>query len=92
MDIGKINSFMAQLIRPNQVKVITQDGEIKINLTLDLNLNLNGGNLSISEGKGSVPDFAKEDENEKTEWIIPDFKSAKERKNFGQKKKIESEN
>ena len=39
---------MAQLIKPGSVKVITENGEVKVSITLDLNINLNSGNIQVS--------------------------------------------
>lgn len=67
---------MAQLIKPQNVKVITKDGEIVISLQLDININLNQvGALSVGEN----PVVKQSSENAKSEddkpaWVIPDFK------------------
>ena len=38
---------MANLISPQNVQVVTKDGEIVVSLKLDLNINLNGGQISV---------------------------------------------
>ena len=37
---------MAQLLKPQNVKIVTKDGEIVISLQLDININLNHDNIS----------------------------------------------
>jgi hypothetical protein len=72
---------MPQLIKPNDVKVLTKDGEVKISITLDLNINLNDGRtqVQINEIGLSKP---KENLEDKTVWQIPDFTPG-EKINFG---------
>ena len=67
---------MGNLIRPNQVRVVTKDGEIVVHLTLDLNINLNTGALTVSNLPAPVrpAPVEEEPEVEDTKWEIPDFK------------------
>ncbi len=71
---------MADLIRPS-VKIISHDGEFKLQVAIDLNINLNTNNISV------VPKLNdKEDLSEKENlWVIPEFKSTEKIK-FGKKK------
>jgi hypothetical protein len=69
---------MAQLIQPNNVKVITKDGEIQVSLTIDLNITLNQTGTINVEGSvnsvgGEMPKGIKNDDDDKVEWAIPDF-------------------
>lgn len=74
---------MAQLIKPGDVKVITKDGQITVQLQIDLNINLNQtGTVSVSsdgEIKSSTKTVSAEEE---TSWAIPDFGNTKKIK-FG---------
>jgi hypothetical protein len=70
---------MPQLIRPNSVSVVTQDGECTVHIVLDLNITVN------SDGKvGLSLDKSSEKVEEKDPWVIPTFSSTK-KVNFGQK-------
>lgn len=76
---------MAQLITPNTVKVVTQNGEVTISLKLDLNINLNqnGGIASIDatdSGSEIVKKINKKPDD--VQWEIPDFGPSK-KINFG---------
>lgn len=71
---------MGQLVGP--VTVATKDGEIKVHLTLELNINLNTSDLNINVNAATVDD---KPEAEKTNWVIPDFSSNKEKIPFGRK-------
>jgi hypothetical protein len=69
---------MAQLIQPNNVKVITKDGEIQVSLTIDLNITLNQtGTINVEGGinsvSGTMPKTVKSADDDKVEWAIPDF-------------------
>lgn len=74
---------MVQLIKPNEVKVVTKDGECKISLTIDLNINLNTAGVSVG-AQVSKLDSPQQQEKEKTHWEIPDF-GAMPKVNFGKK-------
>lgn len=67
---------MAQLIRPNNVKIVTQDGEVKVTIALELSINLNSDGLKISgsttaERTNNELDTKVKADN--TVWEIPDF-------------------
>lgn len=64
---------MAQLIKPNAVKVVTQDGEVKVTIALELTINLNSENMNISSSNKFENTTAKKSVEEKTIWEIPDF-------------------
>ena len=69
---------MVQVIKPHDVKVITQQGEVKVSIVLELNINLNADGLSVTSrtvASEAVPSVGrKEDE---VEWAIPDFANSK---------------
>lgn len=80
---------MAQLIKPGSVKVITNNGEVQINITLELNVNLNSSGLQVTAQAQSVtptkPEKTEIQEKTKSDdWLIPDF-SASPKLNFGKK-------
>ena len=55
---------MAQLIKPNSVKIITQDGEVKVTIALELTINLNSDGIKVSATA----------ETQKNEPFIPKIK------------------
>ena len=71
---------MPELIRPSKVSILTKDGECEIHLTIDININMN----AVGETK-SISSPALQEEDEKTIWAIPSFKSQDKIK-FGNKK------
>lgn len=73
---------MANLITPQNVQVVTKDGEIVINLKLDLNINLSGGQISVPIDEKVKAQQVKNQTEEEPEWLIPDFVSQK-KINFG---------
>jgi len=83
---------MANVIKPQNIKVITQDGEVTLNIKLELDINLNLSELNLQPNK--VVNLMKEKEEnsvdvpinsiEENAWIPPDF-SSNERLKFGKK-------
>jgi hypothetical protein len=71
---------MPQLIHPNQVKVTSVNGEVKVNITLDLNVNL-PANLRAKQ------QIEEEENDDKVEIIVPTFSSANKLK-FGKKEGV----
>lgn len=63
---------MPQLIRPQEVKIITKDGELQVSIVLELNINLNGGGLDVTAQAREVRPVDKHKEEE-MQWAIPDF-------------------
>jgi ribosomal protein L6P/L9E len=80
-----VNKFMAQLIKPNNVKVLTQDNEVKVSISLELTINLNSDGLNVSASSAQISKEPSEKITEdKTDWLIPDFDTAP-LINFGKK-------
>lgn len=74
---------MVQLIKPQQVQISTKDGELLVHIMLDINLNLGDVRLGAAQRQdGEEP--AKEEE--KVEWQVPEFSSAKVK--FGKEQKV----
>jgi hypothetical protein len=75
---------MPKLIRPGEVRVVTQDGEVHVHVTIDLNLTLH------TDGRVAVAATASAAEPEKAEspWLLPDL-DALPKVAFGKKIKIE---
>lgn len=75
---------MVQLLKKNQVTVVTKDGECEIHLVLDVNLNIGDINVKTEDIKvratGRSVDVDVEEED--AEFIVPDFTSEKIK--FGQ--------
>ena len=74
---------MPALIKPGQVKVLTQDGELQITIVLELNINLNNNGISASVKELQTEEKKIEDKKENTNWEIPNFESKKIK--FGKK-------
>jgi hypothetical protein len=78
---------MAILIDPNNVKVISQNGQVTLALQIELNINLNG-NITAQEQSSSSNNFKassspiKNAADEEAAWLVPDFNS-KEKVKFG---------
>lgn len=76
---------MAQLITPNSVKVVTQNGEVTISLQIDLNINLNQSGTVVgadSTVNSILPNKTKKMDDDAVDWEIPDFGPTK-KINFG---------
>jgi hypothetical protein len=73
---------MPQLIRPQEVKIVTKDGEVQVSIILDLNINLNSSGLQVT-AQGRVAE-EQEKPKEDPHWAIPDFGSST-KINFGKK-------
>jgi hypothetical protein len=80
---------MAVLIDPSNVKVISQNGQVTLALQIELNINLNS-TVTQTENPSPANNFRHsatpvknfQQEEEKTEWLVPDFKSI-EKVKFG---------
>lgn len=80
-----VNKVMAQLIKPNNVKVLTQDNEVKVSISLELTINLNSDGLNVSASSAQISKEPNEKiAEDKTDWLIPDFDTAP-LINFGKK-------
>jgi hypothetical protein len=65
---------LANLLKPNAVKVVTQDGEVQVTISLELTINLNSDNLKISGTPiQSDNNFVKNKQEKEPIWEIPDF-------------------
>jgi hypothetical protein len=73
---------MAQLIKPQEVKVITKDGQLEVFISLELNINLNQNGLDVTAQAKEVKTINRPKEEENTAWAIPDFTSSP-KINFG---------
>ena len=73
---------MPQLIKQNDIKIVTKDGEVKISISLDLNINLGEVSGSIGSLKNNEEKIINKKEEDKVQWAIPDFVTT-EKINFG---------
>jgi regulator of protease activity HflC (stomatin/prohibitin superfamily) len=74
---------MAQLLKPQNVKVVTKDGELIISLQLDININLNqSGTFDVNTSGSAVPAEVKKKTDDDVKWEIPDFNTTEKIK-FG---------
>lgn len=82
---------MANLLKPNTVKVITQDGELHVTISLELSINLNHENMKMLNSPSAVvPEVTvskkiASEEDDKPDWEIPDF-APMPKVEFGKKK------
>lgn len=74
---------MVQLVKKNEVKVVTKDGECEIHLILDVNLNVGDINVKAEDIKVRATGGVHVEEDEETEFLVPDFTS--EKIQFGQR-------
>ncbi len=70
---------MVARLKPQEVQVMTQDGECKLSISIDLNINLN------SNGITATVNTKEEEIEEKSRFEIPDFEPSNDRINFGRK-------
>ena len=67
---------MANLIKPGEVKLVTKNNEVFVNISLELNIKLDGNITSLGiDAKASQPN--NKIEEEKVSWEIPDFSPSK---------------
>ena len=81
---------MANLLKPNTVKVVAKDGELHVTISLELSINLNSDNLKLSNAPSAVvPEVAVTKKtivgDDNPAWEIPDFASMP-KVEFGKKK------
>lgn len=74
---------MAQLIKPGDIKIVTKNNEILVNISLDLNIKLDGSvtNLNLGVSNEGTSNLNKKEEDS-VNWAIPDFTTNKKIK-FG---------
>jgi len=65
---------MVQVIKPHEVKVITQQGECTVSIVLELNINLNAEGLKAVARTATDQPPPQEGE---VEWAIPEFTTTK---------------
>ncbi len=82
---------MAHLIKPGEIKVVSKDNEVSVNISLDLNISLDGTVTGVSTQiqNSQQPSLGenKIDSPEDTTWAIPDFESASGKLKFGKEEK-----
>lgn len=65
---------LPQLIKPNEVKIITKDGECQVSIVLEMNINLNGDGVAVSTQ--STKQKEKENKSDSFAWEVPDFEAS----------------
>lgn len=67
---------MAHLIKPGEIKVVSKNNEILLNISLELNIKLDGNltNLNLGTSNNPLSNLQKKEED-KVNWTIPDFSS-----------------
>lgn len=76
---------MGRRIKPQEVKIITKEGECSVNITLDLNINITADGLKVSAEAGAAePEEAKPTPKE---WVIPEF-GPSPKINFGKREEL----
>lgn len=72
---------MPQFVRPGQVQVLSQDGEVKVTIALELTINLNTDGVKVS---AQAIEQKQEKQPESNDWMIPDFGTSP-KLNFGKR-------
>lgn len=75
---------MAQLIKPQDVKIVTKQGECEVSIVLELNININADGLQVTaqaNNKPAVVEMTEKKEKEQ-DWFIPEFSNST-KVNFG---------
>lgn len=69
---------MAQLIKPGDIKIVTKNNEILVNIALELNIKLDGSvtNLNVGVSNEGISNLNKK-EDESVNWAVPDFTTKK---------------
>lgn len=74
---------MANLIKPGDIKVVTKNNELFVNISLELNIKLDGNITNLSpESISQQVNKAIQKPEDKVNWEIPDFTSGA-KLNFG---------
>lgn len=68
---------MANLIKPGEVKLVTKNNEVFVNISLELNIKLDGNITSLGIDAKASQQKQNKIEEEKINWEIPDFSSGK---------------
>jgi hypothetical protein len=68
---------MVQLIKPQQVKIQTTQGEVTVSIILELNINLNADGININTKTTATEAPQEVERKDNPEWEIPDFGSTK---------------
>lgn len=76
---------MANLIKPGEVKLVTKNNEVFVNISLELNIKLDGNITSLGIDAKAAQTQSNKIEEEKVNWEIPDFSSGG-KLNFGKDK------
>lgn len=66
---------MPQLIKPNEVKVVTKNGECQVSIILELNINLNGDGVAVS-AQSIKPETKEKSKPNSFDWEVPDFEAS----------------
>ncbi len=66
---------MPQLIKPNEVKVVTKDGECQISVVLEININLNSDNVTIST-QSIKQEKQEKPKSNNFDWEVPNFEAS----------------
>jgi len=74
---------LPQLIKPNEVKVITKDGECQVSIVLELNINLNSEGVAAVSAQ-SIKQVVEKTKESEFPWEVPDFEASPKIK-FGKK-------
>ena len=66
------NNTMVHRVSPTKIKVVPRDGELEIKLDITINVNTDG---VISVASVEEAEASKKKEEDKVEYIVPDFVS-----------------
>lgn len=74
---------MANLIKPGDVKVVTKNNEIFVNISLELSIKLDGNVTNLNLNQDVLAQATQQKKQEETNWEIPDFSSSVGKLDFG---------
>jgi len=77
---------MGNLIKPGEIKIVTKNNELLVNIALELNIKLDGSVTNLNLGGSEISGMVAKKEDDKVEWAIPDFAPSNKLK-FGKENK-----
>lgn len=64
---------MGNLIKPGEIKIVSKNNEILVNIALELNIKLDGNVTNLNLSSGEISNLSTKKEEDKVQWAIPDF-------------------
>ena len=77
---------MANLIKPGDIKIVSKNNEVFVNISLELNIKLDGNITNLNLDSKTTSSSIEQQKKEEVNWAIPDFTSGNSKLNFGKEK------